>query len=93
MNNLVSDNNEGIVCINSSPILAGNKIESNKNIGLLAIKKNHLNLTENQFKNNKGPGLFIRDNFEGNFIKNEIENNSIDMVIEDKKENMNSLLD
>lgn len=52
MNNEINGNNEAILCVNSSPILTGNKIEENKNFGLLALKKSVLNLVQNLFKKN-----------------------------------------
>ena len=75
MNNYISGNNEAILCINSSPILSGNTIEQNNNMGLLAIKKCALQLLENIFKLNRGPGLFVKDSFEGNFVDNNLASN------------------
>ena len=51
-----------------------------------------LNLLENIFKSNTGPGIFVKDDFDGNFIDNKLKKNNIDFIIENKKKGINDLI-
>lgn len=60
--NTIKDNYDGIIMITSSPEVFSNKIETNKNSGMMIMKDSRPKIYSNELISNNNVGLFVRDN-------------------------------
>ncbi len=54
------ENNDGLVVLNSNPIIYSNNIHHNVSNGVVALEKTYLYLIENTIKENEGIGIYLK---------------------------------
>jgi len=82
--NVIRGNYYGILAITSIPLIQHNQIIKNKNHAVMLIKKSKVRLVNNKIKNNKGVGVFIRDDSCVNMKDCTLDGNNIGLVQERK---------
>lgn len=90
--NEIQGNHFGILTVNSSPIIIGNKIKENNFHGIMAIKKCSFVIANNEIHRNKEVGLYIRDSCKGSVEYNQVINNKIDVIIEERSSDFEDIL-
>lgn len=82
--NTLKGNYYGILAITSIPIVQHNEFVQNKNHAIMMLKKSRIMLDSNKIINNKGVGVFIRDDSCVHMIDCIIDGNFIGIVQERK---------
>lgn len=79
--NVIYENTDGIILVNSNPEVSRNNIYSNRRSGIIAAGTSNPNIIENEVHRNGAVGINFRDKSFGEVIKNSTYSNPIQISI------------
>lgn len=79
--NKIQENSDGIVLIDSHPIVTGNFIYENRRSGITVAGKSQPSILENEIARNTAVGVNIRDLASGLVLRNNVTGNLVQMAL------------